>query len=182
MPLFHAIILILTLSLSPFTSASELIGGINYGESRDIVTSKLIKCKGLKTTLPPTMLARLGLNGSFITKNELAGLKFSLFFDWTDSSGLKEINYRSDAMAGHTYDGQLKEKWDYAYNVISAIYGRAKNAGDYPKKNEISTGKIQFSHEWQSSTGYIYLGVGQLESNYSLNITFSQLKLSSETK
>ncbi len=178
MPFFHAFIL--SLCISSVSVANELIAGINYGDTRDTVTSKLSKSKSVKTTVAPSMMARLGLNGSFITTHELDGLKFSLYFDWTDASGLKEINYRSDAMAGHTYDGQLKEKWSYAYNLISAIYGRARNAGEYPKKNELSSGSIQFSHEWKSSTGYIYLGTGQLENNYSLNITFSQIKLSTD--
>lgn len=178
MPLFQTIIL--TLCISTISYASELIAGVNYGESRDAVTSKLLKCKLVKTTVPANMFARLGLNGSFVTTKELEGLKFTLYFDWTDSSGLKEITYRSEAMANHSYDQQLKQKWSYAINLLSAIHGRAKNAGDYPKKNELSSGSIQFSHEWQTSTGYVYLGTGQLESSYSLNITFSQFSLSNK--
>lgn len=172
--------IILTLCISTATHASELLAGISYGESRDAVTSKLLKCKTVKTTVAPTMMARLGLNGSFVTTKELNGLKYTLYFDWTESSGLKEITYRSEAMAGHSYDTQLKQKWEYAINLLSAIHGRAKNAGDYPKKSELSSGGIQFSHEWQTSTGFLYLGTGQLESSYSLNITFSQFSLSNK--
>jgi hypothetical protein len=176
MPLLQTIILSLCICTTSY--ASELIAGLNYGESRDAVTSKLLKCKLVKTNVPANMFARLGLNGAFITTKELEGLKFTLYFDWTDSAGLKEINYRSEAIAGHAYDGQLKEKWSQAINLLSAIHGRAKNAVEYPKKSELSSENIQFSHEWKTSTGYVYLGTGQLESNYSLNITFSQFILS----
>ena len=126
------------------------------------------------------MFARIGLNGSFATTTDLEGLKFTLYFDWTESSGLKEMTYRSDALSSSSYDHQLKQKWKYAYNLISAIHGRASNVGEYPKKNEIGSGKIQFSTEWKTNDGYIYLGVGQEANKYSLNITFSKVSLEAE--
>jgi hypothetical protein len=162
------------------THASDLIAKIKYGDTRDTVTKKLSNYKNLKSTIPTNMFGRVGLNGSFATTNELAGLKFTLYFDWTNSSGLKEITYRSEPLDSQSYDRQLKQKWNYAYNLISAIHGRAINAGEYPKKSEILSGKIQFSHEWKTTTGYAYLGVGQKENKYSLNITFSQYSLNTE--
>jgi hypothetical protein len=178
MPLILSILL--TICIIPATYAGELIANLKYGDSREVVTSKLISCKLVKSTVPKTMFARIGLNGSFATTKELQGLKFTLYFDWTESSGLKEINYRSNTLGSSSYDQQLKQKWQYAYNLISSIYGRASNAGEYPKKNEITSGKIQFSHEWETNDGYIYLGVGQQENKYSLNITFSQFSLKAE--
>lgn len=178
MSLFQKAILFLCISTA--TYAGELVAGVTYGESRDAVTSKLLKCKLVKTTVPSNMFARLGLNGSFVTTKELDSLKYTLYFDWNDSSGLKEINYRSDSMANHSYENQLKQKWSYAINLLSAIHGSAKNAGDYPNKSELTNGGIQYSHEWKTSTGYLYLGTGQLESSYNLNITFSQFSLSNK--
>ncbi len=175
MKLFQSIFLFI--ALSSFVSAGELPAGINYGDSNDAVTKKLGQSKLVKSTVPKHLLGRIGLNGSYTTINELEGLKFSLYFGWNDSSGLKEINYRSDAMAPHSYDGLLKEKWDYAYHLISAIYGKAANVGDYPLRSDVTPDLIHFSHEWKTSSGYIYLGVGQQDNNYSLNITFSQIML-----
>ncbi len=170
--------IILTLCLSSVSHAGDLIANINYGESRDTVTSKLSKSKAVKSSMPANMFARLGINGSFTTTKDLAGLKFTLYFDWTKSNGLKEITYRSDALVSYSYDQKLKQKWQHAINLISAIHGKASNAGVYPKKSDVILDSIQFSHEWKTDDGYIYLGVGQQAKKYSLNITFSKDSLS----
>ncbi|MFT5904885.1 MAG: hypothetical protein ACI9E1_000473 [Cryomorphaceae bacterium] len=170
--------IILPLCISSVSYAGDLIANINYGESRDTVASKLSKSKVVKSSMPSNMFARIGLNGSFSTTRDLAGLKFTLYFDWTESSGLKEITYRSDALVSYSYDQNLKQKWQYAINLLSAIHGRASNAGAYPKKNDVKPDSIQFSHEWKTDNGYVYLGVGQQAKKYSLNITFSKVSLS----
>ncbi len=170
--------IILTLCLSSVSYAGDLIANINYGESREIVTKKLSNCKIVKSSIPSTMFARIGLNGSFTTTRDLAGLKFTLYFDWTESKGLKELTYRSDALVSYSYDQKLKQKWEHAINLLSAIHGRASNAGTYPKKSEVKPDTIQFSHEWKTKSGYVYLGVGQQAKKYSLNITFTKFSLS----
>jgi hypothetical protein len=170
--------IILTLCLSSVSHAGDLIANINYGETREGVTKKLSSCKDLKTSTPTTMFARIGLNGTFTTTKDLSGLKFTLYFDWSESNELKSITYRSDAIVSYGYDQKLKQKWQYAINFISAIHGRASNAGEYPKKSDVLDDKIQFSHEWKTNEGYVYLGVGQQAKKYSLNITFSKFLLS----
>jgi hypothetical protein len=172
--------IILMLCLSSVTYAGDLIGNINYGESREIVTNKLSNCKAVKSSMPSNMFARIGLNGSFTTTQDLAGLKFTLYFNWTDSGALEEVTFRSDALASYSYDQRLKQKWQYAINLLSAIHGRAINAGEYPKKSEVTSDSIQFSHEWKTDSGYVYLGVGQQTKKYSLNITFSKFSLNTE--
>ncbi len=177
---FFSLTILSLSSIATIANAGDLLANINYGETRDIVTNKLTKSKAVKATVPESMIARVGLNGSFSTTRELAGLKFALYFDWNDSSGLKEITYRSDALPNSSYDQRLKSTWDYAINLISAIYGKASNAGEYPKRSEITKGSIQFSHEWKTRNGYIYLGIGQETKDYSLNITFSKVSLNTE--
>lgn len=179
MKFFSTLLASLTISLSliSVTTAGDLIANINYGETRDIIANKLSKSNLVTSGVDSSLLARTGLNGSFKTTRDLAGLKFSLYFDWTDSSGLKEMTYRSDSIPASQYDQKVKKSWKHAINVISAIYGRASNAGDYPKKAEVTPGQIQFSHEWKTNRGYIYLGVGKETNDYSLNITFSRFSL-----
>ena len=180
MLLFKTIILALCFcSLSSFTFAGDLIAGINYGDTRDTVMKKLSDCKLVKSTMPKTMFARLGMNGAYKTTNELSGLKFALYFDWTDSRGLRQMNYRSDGLPSHDYDKNLRYIWEKTINLLSSMHGKPKNAGEYPKKSELKPNTILFSHEWKTGTGYIYLGVGQDTSKYSLNITFSKVSLSS---
>jgi len=169
--------IILTLCLSSVSYAGDLIANINYGETREIVTKKLSSSKLVKASIPASMIGRIGLNGLFTTTRDLAGLKFTLYFDWTESSGLKEVTYRSDALVSYNYDQRLKQIWKHAINLLSAIHGRASNAGAYPDKSEVKQDKIQFSHEWKTNSGYIYLGVGQAAKKYSLNITFSKVSL-----
>lgn len=177
MKFFLSLIAIYKLSIIPECYGSNLVGDVNYGETRDTVSKKLSNSPLLASGVDASLQARTGLNGVFTTTRYLAGLKFSLYFGWSDSDRLSEITYRSQPIQASEYDQQVKISWQYAINVLSGIYGRASNAGEYPKKNLISKGQIQYSHEWKTNKGFIYLGVGKEVRDYSINITFQESRL-----
>jgi len=173
---FAALILSLSL-LTSFTNADELIANLNYGDTRKIVTKKLNASPAFKAKISSGLFGRVGLNGAFTTTNELANLKFKLYFDWNNSEGLKDVTFRSTPMPIASYSKKVQNSWAYAINLLSSIHGTATNAGEYPKKNTLQAGGIQYSHEWKTTNGYVYLGTGQESKGYNLVITFSSVAL-----
>ncbi|MGJ8656300.1 MAG: hypothetical protein ACSHX6_07610 [Akkermansiaceae bacterium] len=178
---FFAITLsLLALSLSSLTSAGDLIANLNYGDTRETATRKLKNSPLLKANIADNLFGRVGLNGSFTTTRDLAGLKFSLYFDWSESRELQQITFRSDALPDGAYDQRLKTSWTQASNLLSSMHGATSNAGEYPKQSEIKPGTMRYSHEWKTHNGYIYLGTGQETKGYSLVITFSEVSLDAQ--
>lgn len=177
MKFFLSLIAIYHFSIISTCYGSNLIGDVNYGETRDTVFKKLSNSPLLTSDLDASFISRTGLDGVYTTTRDLAGLKFSLYFGWSKSGNLSEITYRSKPIRASEYDQQVKTSWQYTVNLLSEIYGRASNAGEYPKENLISKGQIQYSHEWKTNKGFIYLGVGKEVTDYSINITFSRVSL-----
>ncbi len=171
-------VIVSVLSLTTISYASDLIANLSYGESRTEVAKKLNASKLVSGNIDASLIARIGLNGTFTTTKKLKGLKFSLYFDWRKSGGLREITYRSETLPHHNYNHRLKQTWEYAINLLSAIHGKARNAGEYPAQADVKPDNIQFSHEWRTGNGFVYLGVGQENNKYSINITFSKILLS----
>ncbi len=157
--------------------ADLLISGINFGDGRDDVTKKLQKSQVVKSEVPPTMLTRVGLNGSFKTVNALKGKKFLLYFNWSDADSLDELTFRSTAYNTASYNTQLKSLWNSAIQLLSSIHGKTQNAGEYPNASLLKNGGIRFSHEWQTNDGFIYLGTGKENGEVHLIITFSKEKM-----
>ena len=180
MSFFAAITSLAMLSLSSLASAGDLIANINYGDTKPEVTAKLKNSKLLKSDIPDNLFGRAGLNGSFTTTRYLAGLKYSLYFDWSDSSKLTQVTFRSDPLPRGAYDRGLQASWKQAINFLSSIHGAATNAGEYPKKGEIKPGTMRYSHEWKTNNGHIYLGTGQDTKGYNLVITFCEAALTAQ--
>lgn len=160
------------LFLSVNSNAEDLIANLNYGDNRSTVTRKLTVSKLAEATIEDGLFGRTGLNGTFTTTREIAGLSFQLYFDWTEADGLKDVTFRSEPLSSSNYDRRLMRTWEYTVNLLSSLYGKATNAGYYPKRHEIEADKVQYSHEWQTNEGYVYLGIGEGSEGYSMSIKF----------
>lgn len=180
MSFFATILSILVLSLSALTSSADLIANLSYGDSRETVTSKLKNSPLVKANIADNLFGRVGLNGSFTTTGNLAGMKYALYFDWSESGELQLVTFRSIALPSAAYDQRLKTSWKEAINLLSSMHGTTSNAGEYPKKAEIKPGNMLYSHEWKTNNGYIYLGTGQETKGYNLVITFTEDALAAE--
>jgi len=163
-----------TIFLTASLQAGDLPANINYGDSRDEVMEKLMKSSAFTSSVSPSLFTRLGLNGSFESTKDINGLKFKLYFDWIRNEGLTEINYRSSDLPESEYSNSLMKHWRYTINLLSAIHGRAAKAGPYPKKSDVTEGKIIYSHEWRTDEGFIYLGVGMINGKYCTSISFTK--------
>lgn len=152
--------------------AGTIYEDLSYGDSRETVTKKLLACPRVESTVPETMFGRVGLNGSFKIKKDLNGLNFSLFFDWDDAGGLKEVTLRSEGMSSSDYSLKLREYYSEASDLITRIYGSPIMSNDLPPKNDIKEGAILNSHLWHPGAGTLLLGVAHTADKYYVSIRF----------
>lgn len=173
------LLLVLTL---PALHAGEIYESLSYGDSRDAVTKKLFACPRIECSVPKTMLSRVGLNGTFKLKNDLGGLKFSLFFDWTEEDGLKEITLTSDPLPASAYNSTLKLHFTKALELTSKTYGAPEMANGLPKQSEINMDGIINSCLWKLDEGSLLLGVAYTADGYHLSIRFTQQEIQAQPK
>jgi len=174
------LIISLTLIHSLVLHGGDLIGGINYGDSEEIVIKKLRASSLVKSELDKSLFGRVGSNGAFETTNTLKGMRFKLFFDW-DRSGsdksLNQITYRSSPIPIGAYNSILKPAWQEGQNLLSAMFGKPTNAGEYPELTKLSESGIMYSHAWKTSEGFVYLGIGKQNAKLNLSIGFHKKPL-----
>ena len=60
-----------------------------------------------KSPLPETFFGRTGLNGVFRTRKKSADSTPSLYFDWTENGGLKEITLQTPSLPASDLDARL---------------------------------------------------------------------------
>lgn len=162
------------------TTADGLIGGVQFGDSESTVIDKLKQSPLVKTELDKSLFGRVGLNGSFETANTLRGMKFKLFFDWNYTANdkkLTQITYRSVSLPLSSYNSRLKEAWTHAQNLLTTMYGKPSNAGEYPSLGKLPDGGIMYSHAWKTNDGYVYLGIGKQNAKLNLSIGFHKNSL-----
>ncbi len=176
------LIISLFLIHSLVSNAGDLIGGIKYGDSEEVVIKKLDQSGLAKAQIDKSMFARTGINGAYETTNSLKGMRFKLFFDWNrfgSDKSLNQITFRSSPIQVGAYNSILKSAWVYAQNLLSSMYGKPTNEGDFPKLTKLSESGIMYSHEWRTSDGYVYLGIGKQNAKLNLSIGFHKNQLSS---
>lgn len=159
-------------------SVSLAKGGIyetlEYGDTKEVVTNKLKQCERIENTAPDTMFGNVALNGSFLVKKELSGLRFALFFNWDDDGGLNEITLRSTGVEEQQFSEKLKPAFKQAGALIKEVYGNPVASNAMPSSSDIDEGVIINSHLWHVGGGSLLMGVAQQEGKYQLSIRFTQ--------
>ena len=98
---------------------------LEFGDTRKEVIEKLGKSQLVESTVPEVMLARVGLNGSFRTKQTIGGLHCHLYFDWNDSGKLKEVTLRTKPKSGDSYSSLLQSNWGELIKLLTILHGDA---------------------------------------------------------
>ena len=145
---------------------------LQYGDSKQEVTDKLMACNRVENTVPETMFARVGLNGTFKIKKDLHGINFSLFFDWNESGKLKVITLRSDAIEQKEFTSTLSEVFKSAHLLLTEAYGPPVMANPMPSSNKIEDGEALKSHLWHVNGGTLLMGVAKDQGKLHLSIRF----------
>lgn len=152
-------------------------GHLKFGDSKATVIKKLKRSPLVEGGAADIMVARIGINGTYRTKNKLGGLPSDLFFDWTKTGNLQEITFRSKPLKIDSYDGVMKACWRETMELLSQIHGRPMQSAPYPSSDELTDGLILCSHLWRSSGGdSVLLGTGQERENYSVILRITSKK------
>lgn len=154
-------------------SNAGVYGTLEFGDTREEVTKKLQASEMVEHQLDSAFFGRTGLNGVFKCKAKLAGLTYHLYFDWTDSGGLREITLRSNEISLNEFNGSLKDAWTEANKLFTQVYNRPVQAATYPAKRDLEKHDILITHVWhQGARQSILIGPGAHKNKCFLAIRF----------
>ena len=142
---------------------------LEFGDTRNEVTEKLVKSANVVCGVPEAMLTRVGLNGTFKTKQTIGGLHCHLYFDWDGNAKLKEVTLRTKGKSLDSYSGSLQSNWTELINLLTILHGDALQGAPYPSSADLQDGLILGSHLWRTEDGHsVLLGTGQEGQAYSV--------------
>lgn len=175
--MLYRTLIILILCYSTSVKAG-VYAGLNFGDSRDEVTRKLQASELIEQTVDSTFFGRTGLNGVFKCKNKLAGLKYSLYFAWSENGGLTEITLRSEELPANAYGTSIKQAWKQANQLFTQVYGAPKQDAKYPAPKDFLNHPILITHLWhRGERQSILIGPGIEKGRSFLTIRFINKKV-----
>ncbi|MEJ6582261.1 MAG: hypothetical protein QNL33_04040 [Akkermansiaceae bacterium] len=144
---------------------------LEFGDTRSEVLEKLNASPMVDGSVAEAMLARVGLNGIYRTKQTIGGLHCHLYFDWDGSNRLKEVTLRTNGKSIDSYGGLLKSNWSQMIELLTMLHGDAINRADYPSSDDLQDGLILNSHLWRTEDGHsVILGTGQEGNQYCVSV------------
>ena len=151
---------------------------LKFGDTHKIVIKKLGESQIVDATVPEAMLARVGLNGTFRTKQTIGGLHCHLYFDWDGNGKLKEVTLRTKGKPLTSYSGQLRTNWSEMINLLTILHGDSAQGAPYPHSSDLQDGLILGSHLWHTEDGHsVLLGTGQEGANYSVVVRITSERI-----
>ncbi|MBB5351782.1 hypothetical protein HNR46_002021 [Haloferula luteola] len=148
-----------------------------FGDTRADVEAKLLKSKVVEPIVDPKFLGRMGLNGSFRTRQKIGGQPCLLFFTWNQDT-LSEILLRTDGGPASTYDSSLRATWEGLIGLLTELHGKPVQNASYPKKEALPDGGFLGSHLWHlPHGGSALLGTSREGDAYQTAIRFTAEKV-----
>ena len=151
---------------------------LEFGDSRKEVVEKLSTSPNVVSSVPAAMIARVGLNGIFKTKQTIGGLHCYLYFDWDGNAKLKEVTLRTKGNSLNAYSGTLLNNWTELLNVLTILHGDAVQGAPYPNSADLQDGLILGSHLWRTEDEHsVLLGTGQDGNLYSVVVRITNERI-----
>jgi len=156
-------------------ASNSVFAGLNFGDSKDVVMSKLKKSDIVESSVSDIHLGRTGLNGIFRTKAKIGPYKCSVFFDWTSQDKLKEITLRTDDLQASDYDTNIKRCWEQMVHLTGEIIGSPVHKTTYPMQNNMQDGMSMNTHLYRiQSGGSALVGIGFQDGKYMVTTRFTR--------
>lgn len=153
---------------------------LKLGDLYADVTKKLAASQALELTVAETYLGRLGLNGSYRTRQQIGGQHCLLFFDWsTDAAGaasrLRELSLQTEPADASNYATRLRATWTEFADLLTKLHGPPLQAAGFPPLAELSSDGICLSsHLWRLDGGHsALLGTARDAGRYSVVVRFT---------
>ena len=160
-----------------------VFGILEFGDTREETLRKLRECEIVEPNGPETMLARVGLNGSFRTKAKVGGKNALLFFDWTEDGKLRDIQLRTDPVPAAGFQDSLAACWNELAELLTILHGKpVVTAGNLPAEAP-AEGEIKPTHAWKlEHGGTAQLGPAKENGEVRMVVHFTSETLIRETK
>ena len=163
--------------------AKAVFDTLKFGDTHDQVLTKLKASKFVVNTIPENLIGRTGLNGIFRLKQKVGGLEASLFFDWTETETLNEIQVRTATLSATDYDAKLGPCWQEFAELLTTLHGQPIQAAPKIDPKSVAEGTMLSSHVWRlNSGGSALLGIGCEKAKYQVVVRFTREKIGSTLK
>jgi hypothetical protein len=147
---------------------------LEFGDSRAEVMEKLKASDRVKLTLPETMLARTGLNGVFQTVENVGGQGASLYFDWCEEGGLKEITLKTPPVTGEETETRLHACWKDCIDLLTTRHGQPMQANGKLEISTLQDHSMSATHLWKlEDHGTAMLGAARDGGSYQIAVRFT---------
>lgn len=156
---------------------SAFFDNLTFSDTRTTTEAKLKASKLVEMTMDEAFLGRSGLNGVFRTRQKIGALDGFLYFDWTNTGKLKELNLQTEARPNTAYKTELEPSWKKFVELLTTLYGKPVQNGPLPAMASLSDGTFSPSHLWNiGSGGCALLGTAREGSKFQVVVRFSQKK------
>jgi hypothetical protein len=156
---------------------SAFFDNLTFKDTRETTLEKLKASKVVEMTTDETFIGRSGLNGVFRTRNRIGALDAFLYFDWTESGKLKELNVQTNPRPDTAYKTELEPSWTEFIELLSALYGKPAQKGPMPAMASLADGAFFPSHFWNLETGgCAMLGTAREGKKYQVVVRFTEKK------
>ncbi len=158
----------------PEQNANAVFDTLCFGDTRKEVEAKLKASKFVESTVDETFFGRLGLNGTFRTRERIGGLQCELYFDWSPGQTLDEVSLQTQSLGGESYSSSLMDNWSELSKVLTQLHGKPLQAGQYPKKSDLQNDLFLASHLWRlEGGGSALLGTSMQGDKYQVVVRFT---------
>jgi hypothetical protein len=148
---------------------------LTFDDTRETALAKLKASKVVEMTTDETFIGRSGLNGVFRTRQKIGELSSFLYFDWSESGKLTELNVQTEPQPASAYKTQLEPSWTQFIELLSTLYGKAVQKGPLPSLGSLTDGMFAPSHVWNiESGGCAMLGTACEGKKYQVVVRFTQ--------
>jgi len=137
----------------PLPDPKAVFDTLCFGDSQDDVKKKLKESKAVECSLDEMYLARVGLNGTYHTRQKIGGLNCELYFDWSSEGSLTEISLQTQGVDRASYDGLLKQTWAELTELLTVLHGKPVQSGKFPGLGELQDDLFLASHLWNLEGG-----------------------------
>ncbi|HEX7261617.1 MAG TPA: hypothetical protein VF258_07355 [Luteolibacter sp.] len=161
----------------PASATSGFFETLTFDDTRESTLAKLKASKIVEMTVAETFIGRSGLNGVFRSRQKVGALTTSLYFDWSDTGKLQELNLQTDPLPNSDYKTQLEPCWKAFIEQLTTLHGKPMVNGALPSMASLTDGMFAPSHVWNiKSGGSAMLGTAREGNKYQVVVRFSQKK------
>jgi hypothetical protein len=162
----------------PLPDPNAVFDTLCFGDSRADVMKKLKESKAVEAGLDETFMGRVGLNGTYRTRQQIGGLHCELYFDWSAGGNLTEVSLQTQGVPRSAYAGRLKSNWEELSELLTMLHGKPQQAADFPSLDDLQDDVFLASHLWRlEGGGSALLGTAMQGGQCQVVVRFTQEKI-----